>query len=1224
MAEASDGKAAEVGKDGESAKDTPPSQVDGKPETGDSTGTKKPVEPQNPDTQTASGGGEGKPSPPRENVEMMDFTEARDDTRHENAGDDTVQDSDEEKGPGGEPAIKHYTYAGIRIPNWIVTHYPDLVATLKSHGDYPDLALQDWENIWSSAIHQTGVITELTVTTDFIPYQCCPVIGCHYGPKVECHISQQPDAYNADKFLKHWMTCHTPENWYVICRNCAYVGRWRDDARKHFATHAKSDKDYEEFMSPKDMTSTQKTAALSGGNRRPPPIKRKHGIIAELTTSHLGHLVRARFPRDPYVDPNHLVVKEIFRTKLPDICSPAYSHWSEEGYGTDVFNQAVKPGHLGEWWSRGMEQYADPPKLLPTRSEHAFNYKSPEELKVKREKAAARKRQRSGKGKRGSRSLSKSRTLSLESLDSMGPSSKRSKDESLAEDESSATWEYKPTREEQNMDRLRKELADTKEKLQIAKLPYWQRRQRQQATSQTTQSASDTYPTPATNRSRRYKERQIRSQQFEDVTTLPVDPPGTRSSSGSRRDDMSQRSPLEQSYTVPDSMNPRVELVDSFALGREQASYQNRPLCVGGRDPSYKPGLIQTHKTSQKIAEKWQGDEDYVPTSFAGATAKAANPFPQLKGVAGDQMIANQPLSDAGKRLARGSPTPAKPADVKDAPGKQTPAKQADAKQTPAKQADAKPTPAKPADVKRTVQKPATVKPTATGTGPTPVTGATAGEGASSMQPPPPVAPVPMIAYGAPHVSVAKTAYDSRVGYDDQVDSLHGQCATRLRQIAGEVRSRTTARSRPEPSDTDVALFRQSMEWFSATTLHYRDRRTALLTMEHTYEELGSEVMLALAARCETMVDIFSQEKERTAVLRKERDDLRRQMAKADAEVKRVKKALIDSQKKSSLCEIREKAMANDLLRKNDRLKRWKSCYHHLNVEKMDLYRERVDLNRRGLLDMSSDANIRISTCRPPTPDPEEESEEFDDQLEIDPLTPAELAEMDRTRFASGPSQPSQGPATTIAATPTPFKLVSPTPTLVLRPPEVDQSALDREALAKTRADMLTLQSQLTMLASRAGMADIMSPPRPSMSSRPSSTVTSQQAADSLFVATQRVPTPPPLPPPPPDQTERQSILPLNLTEEVEETAEELLAACQISQSQLDTSLTEAEDAFRDQIPSVIAPLPSRRRQIRKRKMRQWKQRSQPPQHLTQMVMVAPSIAHHRVEIARRHRRRPL
>ena len=54
----------------------------------------------------------------------------------------------------------------------------------------------------------------------------------------------------------------------------------------------------------------------------------------------------------------------------------------------------------------------------------------------------------------------------MESLDSTGPSSKRSKDESLAEDDSSAPWEYKPTREEQKMEKLQKELAATKEKLQ--------------------------------------------------------------------------------------------------------------------------------------------------------------------------------------------------------------------------------------------------------------------------------------------------------------------------------------------------------------------------------------------------------------------------------------------------------------------------------------------------------------------------------------------------------------------------------------------------------------------------------------------------------------------------------------------------------------------------------------------------------------------------------------
>ena len=253
----------------------------------------------------------------------------------------------------------------------------------------------------------------------------------------------------------------------------------------------------------------------------------------------------------------------------------------------------------------------------------------------------------------------------------------------------------------------------------------------------------------------------------------------------------------------------------------------------------------------------------------------------------------------------------------------------------------------------------------------------TAGGGARPKQPTQPVGPVPLIAYGAPHIDVARIAAQSKVGYDDRIDSMHGHCAVKLQNIAGEVRSRVN--TGPEPSKKDVALFRQSMEWFAATALHYRDRRTALIALEATYEELGSDVMTALAARCESMVHIFSQEKAKTEVLRTERDDLRRELAKANNNMKKLKKNLEDSQKKSSLSEIREKAMANDLLRKNDRLKRWRSCYHQLNLEKMDLYRERSKLRRKGQLDMSSDADIRVSTLRPPTPDPEEESEEVED-----------------------------------------------------------------------------------------------------------------------------------------------------------------------------------------------------------------------------------------------------
>ena len=56
----------------------------------------------------------------------MDTTTAGDDTKLQSDGDDTAPDSDEEdRGPDGKPVIKHFTYAGTRIPHWLVKNYPD-------------------------------------------------------------------------------------------------------------------------------------------------------------------------------------------------------------------------------------------------------------------------------------------------------------------------------------------------------------------------------------------------------------------------------------------------------------------------------------------------------------------------------------------------------------------------------------------------------------------------------------------------------------------------------------------------------------------------------------------------------------------------------------------------------------------------------------------------------------------------------------------------------------------------------------------------------------------------------------------------------------------------------------------------------------------------------------------------------------------------------------------
>ena len=487
--------------------------------------------------------------------------------------------------------------------------------------------------------------------------------------------------------------------------------------------------------------------------------KRKHAIVVELATEHLGHTTRIRLPKDPYVDPDHLVVRGISR-RLPEISSPGYSHWSEEGYGQDSFSREIKAGHKGEWWSRGTSRYIDHPKMLSTHSIHKFNFKSPEEIEVKREKAAARKRQRVSKATKGQQSLEQSRAVSLESLDSLGPSSKKSKDESLAEDDS-APWQHVPTREEQKIERLQKELADTKQKLDIAKLPAWQRRRHQQSASATTPAAtagSSTAPS-AGNRSSRFRDRQIRAQQLED--TLPYDPPRTRSQSrsASKRDDMSYKSPLDTS-SIPASMNPQVELVRTFGLTPAQARYQNRPLTLPGQTPSHPPGYIHTRLEKLNKSATKQGDG---PPSFAGATATPANPFPQLDSPARDKLVTDRPLSDPEKRLARGPQAPAKPADAKDAPGTKQPTQPANSEN------DSSWAPTTPVGAQGTRLQVRVLVP---------------------RQPSLPVAPVPMIAYGAPHNDVARIAAQSHVGYDDRIDSMHGHCAVRLQQIAAEARAR--------------------------------------------------------------------------------------------------------------------------------------------------------------------------------------------------------------------------------------------------------------------------------------------------------------------------------------------------------------------------------------------------------------------------------------------------
>ena len=112
-------------------------------------------------------------------------------------------------------------------------NYPKLFEELSVKTvDDPDLDHPLWEKIWSTAKCEMGVLLSKSPSTSFIPYQCCPVVDCHFGPKkLDRHPTQQPNGYKQDRFLKHWQAAHQFESWYAICRNCCHIGRWRDEIK---------------------------------------------------------------------------------------------------------------------------------------------------------------------------------------------------------------------------------------------------------------------------------------------------------------------------------------------------------------------------------------------------------------------------------------------------------------------------------------------------------------------------------------------------------------------------------------------------------------------------------------------------------------------------------------------------------------------------------------------------------------------------------------------------------------------------------------------------------------------------------------------------------------------------------------------------------------------------------------------------------------------------------
>ena len=299
---------------------------------------------------------------------------------------------------------KYTTYAGKPIPTWIVdgfakTILPLLVKSVPTPEEKSNLFYEVWG---AHGTKQTGDPVGCAVAVNFIPFQCCPVVGCHFGPNQRRHVTQQQDGWKKDDFLRHWLNAHTTEWLVAICRRCCFTSHWRDDIKNHILSHGPFDEDFGDLMS------------LPG--QRSPDVCDKHVVVHSVPRDQLSQHVIDKYDYEPSFDPDGLVVKNI-SAALPRIKTPFYTHWTADRM---TFSKKLRGGHTGDWWSGATDSYRKNPIAPDMHTQYAWNMITPEEAVHLKEARVTRKRQRDTVKDRTPRS----RSTSVDPSTS-GPPSKR-------------------------------------------------------------------------------------------------------------------------------------------------------------------------------------------------------------------------------------------------------------------------------------------------------------------------------------------------------------------------------------------------------------------------------------------------------------------------------------------------------------------------------------------------------------------------------------------------------------------------------------------------------------------------------------------------------------------------------------------------------------------------------------------------------------------------------
>ena len=227
---------------------------------------------------------------------------------------------------------------------------------------------------------------------------------------------------------------------------------------------------------------------------------------------------------------------------------------------------------------------------------------------------------------------------------------------------------------------------------------------------------------------------------------------------------------------------------------------------------------------------------------------------------------------------------------------------------------------------------------------------------------------------------------------------------------------------------------------------HMSERRSSLSSMEAAYRHRSAQALQAVSSRFSNMVAIFRQQQEQLKKFGQVLQAEKRKTTEATSQTERLKSILKDQTKELKRAKANSSSLANTIVDKNMKLKKWQRSYRLLEQEVADLHSERLDRasddpDRWG----DTDVVIRVHPHEPPQPTTEEEDDEEDLGPTIPPLTDAQMFAIEQSRgLISREAAARSARQTTATTTTATVSQVSPTRVVPDTVAESEQDAASR------------------------------------------------------------------------------------------------------------------------------------------------------------------------------------